>query len=150
MIWAAGVKASPLGAALGVEVDRSGRVVVEPDLTIPGHPEVFALGDMAAVDGVPGVAQGALQGGEHVARVIAARLAGAPSPGAFRYKDKGSMATIGRRRAVVDMGRRQLTGGPRTSPGASSTSPTSRAGRTGSRPSGAGRSRASAGRAASG
>ena len=111
VIWAAGVKASPLGAALGVEVDGAGRVVVAPDLTVPGHPEVFALGDMAAVPGVPGVAQGAIQGGEHVARVIAARLTGAPPPGAFRYKDKGSMATIGRRRAVVDMGRRQLTGG---------------------------------------
>ena len=111
VIWAAGVKASPLGAALGVEVDGAGRVVVEPDLTVPGHPEVFALGDMAAVPGVPGVAQGAIQGGEHVARVIGARLTGAPWPGPFRYKDKGSMATIGRRRAVVDMGRRQLTGG---------------------------------------
>jgi NADH dehydrogenase len=112
VIWAAGVKASPLGAALGVEVDRAGRVTVEPDLTVPGHPEVFVLGDMAAVPGVPGVAQGAIQGGEHAAAVISARLRGAPSPGAFRYKDKGSMATIGRRRAVVDMGRRQLTGGP--------------------------------------
>ena len=111
VIWAAGVKASPLGAALGVEVDGAGRVVVAPDLTVPGHPEVFALGDMAAVPGVPGVAQGAIQGGEHVARVIRARLTGAPWPGPFRYKDKGSMATIGRRRAVVDMGRRQLTGG---------------------------------------
>jgi NADH dehydrogenase len=112
VIWAAGVMASPLGASLGVETDRAGRVVVEPDLTVPGHPEVFALGDMAAVDGVPGVAQGAIQGGEHAASVIAARLRGAPAPGPFRYKDKGSMATIGRRRAVVDLGHgRHLTGG---------------------------------------
>ena len=69
------------------------------------------LGDMAAVPGVPGVAQGAIQGGEYAARVIAARLAGARAPPPFRYKDKGSMATIGRRRAVVDTGRCQLTGG---------------------------------------
>ena len=69
------------------------------------------LGDMAHVPGVPGVAQGAIQGGEYAASVIAARLAGAPGPGPFRYKDKGSMATIGRRRAVVDLGRAQLTGG---------------------------------------
>jgi NADH:quinone reductase (non-electrogenic) len=112
VIWAAGVMASPLGAALGVETDRAGRVVVAPDLTVPGHPEVFALGDMAAVDGVPGVAQGAIQGGEYAASVISARLRGLPAPGPFRYKDKGSMATIGRRRAVVDLGHgRHLTGG---------------------------------------
>jgi NADH dehydrogenase len=112
VIWAAGVKASPLGAALGVETDRAGRVIVGPDLTVPGHPELFALGDMAAVEGVPGVAQGAIQGGEYAASVIAARLRGTPPPAPFRYKDKGSMATIGRRRAVVDLGHgRQLTGG---------------------------------------
>jgi NADH dehydrogenase len=113
VVWAAGVKASPLGAALGesVEVDRLGRVVVAGDLTVPGHPEIFVLGDMAFVPGVPGVAQGAIQGGEYVASVLLARLAGAAAPGPFAYKDKGSMATIGRRRAVVDLGRWQLTGG---------------------------------------
>jgi NADH dehydrogenase len=112
IVWAAGVKASPLGAALpGAPVDRAGRVEVGPDLTLPGRPEVFVLGDMAAVPGVPGVAQGAIQGGEYAARVILARLAGAAPPPPFRYKDKGSMATIGRRRAVVDTGRVQLTGG---------------------------------------
>lgn len=111
VMWAAGVKASPLGAALDVETDRAGRVVVGPDLSVPGHPEVFVLGDMAAVPGVPGVAQGAIQGGQYAASVISARLAGAPPPPPFRYRDKGSMATIGRRRAVVDAGRVQLTGG---------------------------------------
>ena len=110
IVWAAGVKGSPLGAALG-EVDGAGRVLVEPDLTVPGHPEVFVLGDLAAVPGVPGVAQGAIQEGEYAASVILARLAGARVPAPFRYKDKGSMATIGRRRAVVDLGNRQLTGG---------------------------------------
>jgi len=112
VIWAAGVKASPLGAALGdVALDGAGRVVVSAELSLPGHPEVFVIGDMASVPGVPGVAQGAIQGGEYVAAVIAARLAGGIGPGPFRYKDKGSMATIGRRRAVVDTGRAQLTGG---------------------------------------
>jgi NADH dehydrogenase len=113
VIWAAGVKASPLGAALGVDVDRAGRVVVERDLSVPGHPEVFAIGDLAFVPGMPGVAQGALQSGEYVARLVAARVRGEAAPGPFRYKDRGSMATIGRRRAVVDMLRgRHLTGGP--------------------------------------
>ena len=92
-------------------MDGAGRVVVSPELTLPGHPEVFVIGDMASVPGVPGVAQGAIQGGEYVAAVIAARLAGVVGPGPFRYKDKGSMATIGRRRAVVDTGKLQLTGG---------------------------------------
>ena len=125
VIWAAGVKASPLGAALGdVELDAAGRVVVSPELTLPGHPEVFVIGDMASVPGVPGVAQGAIQGGEYVAAVIVARLAGASGPGPFRYKDKGSMATIGRRRAVVDLGRASSPAVWRTSSGASSTSPT--------------------------
>ena len=112
VMWAAGVKASPLGVGVG-EVDAAGRVVVSPDLTVPGHPEVFVIGDMAAVPGVPGVAQGAIQGGEYVAATIRARLSGAPGPGPFRYKDKGSMATIGRRRAVVDLaGRGALVGLP--------------------------------------
>ncbi len=100
VLWAAGVHASPLAASLGVPRDRSGRVLVEPDLSIPGHPEVFVIGDLAKMtfDGaeVPGVAQGALQGGRHVARIIA----GAPRT-PFRYHDKGNMATIGRAEAVI-------------------------------------------------
>ncbi len=112
VMWAAGVKASPLGTALGA-VDAAGRVVVSPELTVPGHPDVFVIGDMASVPGVPGVAQGAIQGGEYVAATIRARLSGAPGPGPFRYKDKGTMATIGRRRAVVDLaGRGALVGLP--------------------------------------
>jgi NADH dehydrogenase len=112
VVWAAGVKASPLGAALGeVELDGAGRVVVTSELTVPGHPEVFVVGDMAAVAGVPGVAQGAIQGGEYAAALILARVTGSPAPGPFTYNDKGMMATIGRRRAVVHAGRAQLTGG---------------------------------------
>jgi NADH dehydrogenase len=107
VLWAAGVQASPLAASLGVPRDPSGRVVVLPDLSIPGHREVFVIGDLARMvmaDGaqVPGVAQGALQGGKHVARLIAGELR---TPGAerppFRYHDKGNMATIGRAEAVV-------------------------------------------------
>ncbi len=100
VLWAAGVAASPLGAQLGVARDRAGRVVVEPDLSIPGHPEVFVIGDLAKMvsDGaeVPGVAQGAMQGGKHVAKIIAG---GKRTP--FRYHDKGNLATIGRADAVV-------------------------------------------------
>lgn len=97
VLWAAGVQASRLGTMLG-EVDRSGRVVVEPDLSVPGHPEVFVAGDLAAVDGVPGVAPAAMQMGRHVAGVIAT---GQRQP--FRYVDKGSLATIGRARGVADI-----------------------------------------------
>ncbi|HEU4735110.1 MAG TPA: NAD(P)/FAD-dependent oxidoreductase [Kofleriaceae bacterium] len=109
VIWAAGVRASSLAASLGAPRDASGRVEVRPDLSIPGHPEVFVIGDLAKMvmpDGsqVPGVAQGALQGGRHVAAVIAAEAsgegAGRERP-AFRYHDKGNMATIGRAEAVI-------------------------------------------------
>ncbi|MEO7734143.1 MAG: NAD(P)/FAD-dependent oxidoreductase [Kofleriaceae bacterium] len=107
VLWAAGVQASPLAASLGVPRDPSGRVLVLPDLSIPGHREVFVIGDLAKMmmsDGaqVPGVAQGALQGGKHVARLIASELRapGGERP-AFRYHDKGNMATIGRAEAVV-------------------------------------------------
>jgi NADH dehydrogenase len=100
VLWAAGVQASPLAASLGATRDRAGRVVVEPDLSIAGHPEVFVIGDLAKVtsDGaeVPGVAQGALQEGRHVAKQIAS---GKRKP--FRYWDKGNMATVGRAEAVV-------------------------------------------------
>lgn len=97
VLWAAGVAASPVGAMVG-EVDRAGRVLVEPDLSVPGHPEVFVVGDLAAVDGVPGVAPAAMQMGRHAGRVIAS---GSSTP--FRYRDKGSLATIGRARAVADI-----------------------------------------------
>jgi NADH dehydrogenase len=114
ILWAAGVAASPLARTLGVPLDRSGRVEVAADLSIPGHPEVFVIGDLAHVtsDGaeVPGVAQGALQGGRFVARVIAARAAGRTAPTTFRYRDKGSMATIGRASAVVVTGKVAISG----------------------------------------
>jgi NADH dehydrogenase len=110
VLWAAGVRASSLGASLGAPRDRSGRVAVLPDLSIPDHPEVFVIGDLAKMvmaDGseVPGVAQGALQGGRHVARLIDAEVRAGdgarPVRPAFRYHDKGNMATIGRAEAVV-------------------------------------------------
>lgn len=108
VLWAAGVQASPLAKSLDVPLDRAGRVEVQPDLSIPGHPEVFVIGDLARMvmpDGeqVPGVAQGALQGGKYVAKIITAEARGnAPSPRPpFRYHDKGNMATIGRASAVI-------------------------------------------------
>jgi NADH dehydrogenase len=111
VLWAAGVKASSLGAVLakaaGVETDRGGRIRIGPDLSIAGHPEILVLGDMGLFeqDGkpLPGVSPVAMQHGWHAAKVIAARLAGRPAP-PFRYHDKGSMATIGRAAAVVDLG----------------------------------------------
>ncbi|CAN5405539.1 NAD(P)/FAD-dependent oxidoreductase [soil metagenome] len=116
LVWAAGVTASPLAVALGVQLERGGRVVVADDLSIPGHPEVFAIGDIAAArapDGtlLPQVAQPAIQGGKHVARQIARRVSAArggpgaglePVPEPFRYVDRGSMATIGRNDAVAE------------------------------------------------
>lgn len=106
VLWAAGVAASPLARDLGVPLDRAGRVLVESDLSVPGHPSIFVAGDLAAIqcDGkpVPGVAPAAKQMGRHVARAILARLRGAtPSP--FRYRDFGNLATIGRMAAVVDL-----------------------------------------------
>lgn len=105
VLWAAGVQASPLGASLGAPRDAAGRIEVAPDLSVPGRPEVFVIGDLASMttDGepVPGVAQAALQGGRHVARIIASEVAGRPARPPFRYHDKGNMATIGRASAVV-------------------------------------------------
>src|SRR4051812_31225034 len=110
VLWAAGVRASSLAATLGVPRDRTGRVDVLPDLTIPGHPEVFVIGDLARVPmpgggEVPGVAQGALQGGKYAARVITAEVRAAdgvrPPRSPFRYHDKGNLATVGRSEAVV-------------------------------------------------
>ena len=114
-LWAAGVRASALGEVLGAPLDRTGRVLVEPDLSIPGHPEVFVVGDLAAVlqdgEAVPGVAQGALQGGKHAADTIIGHLEGRP-PQPFRYTDKGMLATIGRADAVADLPGLKLSGLP--------------------------------------
>lgn len=113
VLWAAGVAASPLGKQLGLATDRAGRVPVAPDLSLPGHPEVFVVGDLASVtqDGkpVPGVAPAAKQMGAHAAGVIRDRLRGAPGK-AFRYRDYGNLATIGRMAAVVHFGRLKLSG----------------------------------------
>jgi len=140
-VWAAGVSASPLGATLaeqsGAGLDRAGRIEVLPDLTLPGHPEVFVVGDMIALNGLPGVAQVAIQGGRHAARAIEARLAGKSGEARlagksgearlagksgearlaggsdgqpFEYHDKGSMATISRFSAVASIGPFRLSG----------------------------------------
>ncbi|HVR31856.1 MAG TPA: NAD(P)/FAD-dependent oxidoreductase [Acidimicrobiia bacterium] len=113
VLWAAGVQASPLVAMLPVQVDRAGRAVVAPDLTLPGHPQVFVLGDAALVDAgaVPGVAPAAMQQGRHAAKAIRARLAGRPVR-PFRYRNKGSLATIGRARAVADFSVVRFSGFP--------------------------------------
>ena len=114
VMWAAGVEGNPLGRLVaeraGAEVDRAGRVLVEPDTSVPGYPEVFVVGDLMSLDRLPGVAQVAIQSGQHAARTIVARLQGRPAPGPFRYKDKGSMATISRFAAVTEIGRLRLTG----------------------------------------
>ncbi|MBI3951842.1 MAG: NAD(P)/FAD-dependent oxidoreductase [Acidobacteria bacterium] len=118
ILWAAGVKASPLGQVLaqrtGAPLDRAGRVIVEPDLTGPGHPEIFVIGDLANFshqDGkpLPGVAPVAMQQGQYVANLIKARLRGKSLP-PFRYRDKGSLAVIGRNAAVADFGVVRLSG----------------------------------------
>lgn len=120
VLWAAGVQASPLGRALcaaaGCETDRLGRVKVNPDLTLPGHDEVFVIGDLAHLahqggQPLPGVAPVAMQQGNYVAKAIRARLAGGPVA-AFHYRDKGSMATIGRAAAVAQIGPLRLGGYP--------------------------------------
>src|SRR5262249_27523177 len=112
VLWAAGVRASPLGQALhdatGAGLDRAGRVIVGPNLTVPGHPNIFVIGDLAHCRGpdgkpLPGVAPVAMQQGRYVARLIRARLQGEETP-PFRYKDRGSLATIGRAAAVADFG----------------------------------------------
>ena len=116
VIWAAGVKASPLAGRIagrtGARTDRAGRLLVEPDLTVPGHPEIFAIGDMVGLEGVPGTAQPAIQEGAYVSRVVLARLRGARTPKPFSYDDKGMMATIGRAQAVAQIGRLQFGGFP--------------------------------------
>ena len=119
-VWSAGVAASPLGRTLaeqsGAEIDRAGRVLVEPDLSLPGHPEVFVVGDMMALDNLPGIAQVAIQGGRYAARVIEdgveAVRSGRPAPERkpFRYFDKGSMATVSRFSAIAQIGPIKITG----------------------------------------
>lgn len=114
VLWAAGVAASPLGRQLaeqsGAGLDRAGRVQVRPDLTLPGHDEVFVIGDMIALDDLPGVAQVAMQGAKFSAKKIRARIDGKPEPTQFSYFDKGSMATISRFRAVANVGSLELRG----------------------------------------
>jgi NADH dehydrogenase len=115
VVWAAGVQASRLAAHLaertGAELDRAGRVTVEPDLTLPGHPELFALGDMVRLRDtvLPGVAPVAMQQGRYAAKVVAARLSSRPTA-PFRYRDKGQLATIGRAAAVADIKGVRLSG----------------------------------------
>lgn len=116
VLWAAGVAASPIGRQLGVPVDRAGRVLVEPDLSIPGHPEVFVIGDLAALKDengkwLPGVAPVAIQEGEWAAKMIGRDLEHQPRR-SFHYHDKGSLATIGRAAAVAQIGRLRLSGYP--------------------------------------
>src|SRR6266853_1414078 len=118
VLWAAGVAASPLGRKLGVAVDRAGRVFVQPDLSIPGHPNVFVVGDLAALPDengkmLPGVASVAIQEGQAVADNIARDLNSQPQSQPrrnFRYNDKGSLATIGRAAAVAQFGKFELSG----------------------------------------
>ena len=118
ILWAAGVTASPLTKKLGAELDKAGRVKVNPDLSLPGHPEVFAIGDLALVLGadtkpVPGVSPAAMQMGRHIAKIIECEIKGGGKPAArpaFKYWDKGTMATIGRSAAVAWVGRFKFSG----------------------------------------
>ena len=114
ILWAAGVAASPLGKKLGAPIDRAGRVLVNPDLSIPGHPEVFVIGDLASLkdeDGkpVPGVAPAAMQQGRATARNIARELHGQPRRN-FHYLNKGNLATIGRAAAIAEFGKIHISG----------------------------------------
>jgi NADH dehydrogenase len=113
VVWAAGLTGSPLARSLGVPLDRGGRVPVEADLSVPGHPQVFVVGDLAAFDHggqvVPGLAPAAMQMGDHAARNVGRALRGEPLR-PFRYLDKGTLATIGRRRGIALIGKLQLSG----------------------------------------
>src|SRR5262249_24299138 len=115
VIWAAGVTASPAAAWISAAVDRAGRIKVERNLSVPGHPEIFAIGDPALALGrsgapAPGLAPAAKQMGRYVGRLIAARVQSRAEPAGFRYRHYGNLATIGRKRAVVSFGRLRLTG----------------------------------------
>ena len=111
VIWAAGVASSPLSRSLGVPLDRAGRVQVEPDLSVPGHPEILVVGDLAAVANVPGIAPAAKQMGRHAALNLRNSLNGLPRQ-PFRYRDYGQLATIGRKAAVAMLGKVKLSGFP--------------------------------------
>ncbi|MGZ3689693.1 MAG: NAD(P)/FAD-dependent oxidoreductase, partial [Bdellovibrionota bacterium] len=114
VIWTAGVSASPAGKWLGAEMDRAGRVRVQPDLSVAGHPEIFVIGDTALVvqDGkpVPGVAPAAMQEARYVAQTIRRAVAGKTERAPFRYRDKGNLATVGRAFAIADFGKMRLYG----------------------------------------
>jgi NADH:ubiquinone reductase (H+-translocating) len=115
IIWAAGVTASPAARWLGAEADRAGRIKVNPDLSLPGHPDIFVIGDTAAINDatgrpVPGIASAAKQMGQYVAKVITARVRRRAAPAPFRYMHLGELATIGRHAAVVKLGRLELKG----------------------------------------
>jgi NADH dehydrogenase FAD-containing subunit len=114
VIWTAGVAPSPAGSWLNGETDRAGRVRIQKDLTVPGHPEIFVIGDTASLDEngkpLPGVAQVAMQQGRYAARLIHSRITGSPAPGPFRYFDKGTMAVVGRYFAVLESGKVQVSG----------------------------------------
>ncbi len=119
VLWAAGVRASRLGKVLaeraGAQLDRAGRVIVEPDLSIPGHPEIFVIGDLASYSHqggkpLPGVAPVAMQEGRYVARLIRARASGGAKPGPFHYFNKGNLATVGRNKAVAEFGKLHIAG----------------------------------------
>jgi NADH dehydrogenase len=115
ILWAAGVRASPAAAWLGAPADGAGRIKIAPDLSVPGHSEIFAIGDTATVDvwkgkPAPGIAPAAKQQGAHVARTIKHRLKGRTEPRAFKYRHAGDLATIGKRSAVIDFGWCKLRG----------------------------------------
>ena len=114
VIWTAGVAASPAGQWLGAETDRGGRIKVDSDASVPGHPNIFVIGDTASFtqDGkpLPGVAQVAIQQGQYSASVIADRVAGKPHPETFRYVDKGNMAVVGRFYGIVAIGKLRMAG----------------------------------------
>jgi NADH dehydrogenase len=115
VLWTAGVAPSPAGSWLNVETDRAGRVRVQKDLSVPGHPEIFVVGDTAALDGkdgkqLPGVAQVAIQQGRYAANLIRRRLSGSPPPGPFSYFDKGNMAVVGKGFAVLESGKLRMSG----------------------------------------
>jgi NADH:ubiquinone reductase (H+-translocating) len=117
VFWCAGVEARPAASWIGAEAARNGAVSVLPDCSVPGHPEIFAIGDVASLNDLagkplPGLAAVATQHGKYVAKVIACRVAGRPAPGQFRYRNLGTLAVIGRSRAVADLGRIRLTGFP--------------------------------------
>jgi NADH dehydrogenase FAD-containing subunit len=114
VIWTAGVAPSPAGQWLNVETDRAGRVRIQPDLSVPGHPEIFVVGDTASLDQdgkpLPGVAQVAIQQGRYVGNLIHRRLTGKSKPGPFRYFDKGNMAVVGKGFAVLQSGKFHTSG----------------------------------------